>query len=103
MLVCFLPVRSCLDRGHQHSLDSGENAEAISLTRRLIHNDKVLAILGPFFSAETEVAFPIAVQGKTPIMTASSAKPGITAKNRPWAFRNALASDQMNGKLIDAV
>jgi branched-chain amino acid transport system substrate-binding protein len=80
----------------------GENAEAISLTRRLIHNDKVLAIIGPFFSAETEVAFPVAVQGKTPIMTASSAKPGIAAKNRPWAFRNALASDQMNGALITA-
>ena len=80
----------------------GENAEAISLTRKLIHNDKVLAIVGPFFSAETEVTFPIAVQGKTPIITASAAKPGIAAKNRPWAFRNALASDQMNGKLIEA-
>jgi branched-chain amino acid transport system substrate-binding protein len=80
----------------------GENAEAISLTRKLIHSDKVLAIVGPFFSAETEVAFPVGVQGKTPIITASSAKPGIATKNRPWAFRNALASDQMNGLLIDA-
>lgn len=78
----------------------GENTEAINLTRKLVYNDQVLAIIGPFFSAECEVAFPIAVQGKTPIMTASSAKPGIAAKNRPWAFRNALASDQMNGKLI---
>jgi len=80
----------------------GENAEAINLTRRLVHNDKVLAIIGPYFSAETEVSFPLAVRGETPIITASSAKPGIAAKNRPWAFRNALASDQMNGKLIDA-
>jgi branched-chain amino acid transport system substrate-binding protein len=79
----------------------GENAEAINLTRKLIFNDKVLAIIGPFFSAECEVAFPIAVQGKTPIVTASSAKPGIAAKNRPWAFRNALSSDQMNGFLLD--
>src|SRR5690606_26513065 len=59
----------------------GENAEAISLTRRLIHNDEVLAIIGPYFSAETEVAFPLAVRGNTPIITASSAKPGIAAKN----------------------
>ena len=79
----------------------GENAEAINLTRKLIANDKVLAIIGPFFSAECEVAFPIAVQNKTPIITASSAKPGIAAKNRPWAFRNALSSDQMNGYLLD--
>lgn len=79
----------------------GENSEAISLTRKLIANDKVLAIIGPFFSAECEVAFPIAAQNKTPIITASSAKPGIAAKNRPWAFRNALSSDQMNGYLLD--
>ena len=79
----------------------GENAEAISLTRKLISNDKVLAIIGPFFSAECEVAFPIAAQNKTPIMTASSGKPGIAAKGRPWAFRNALSSDLMNGYLLD--
>jgi branched-chain amino acid transport system substrate-binding protein len=80
----------------------GENTEAISLTRRLISSDKVLAIVGPYLSAETEVAFPVAVQGKTPIMTASAAKPGIATKNRPWAFRNALSSDQMDSKLVDA-
>jgi branched-chain amino acid transport system substrate-binding protein len=79
----------------------GENAEAISLTRKLISNDKVLAIIGPFFSAECEVAFPIAAQNKTPIMTASSGKPGIATKSRPWAFRNALSSDLMNGYLLD--
>jgi branched-chain amino acid transport system substrate-binding protein len=79
----------------------GDNAEAINLTRKLIHTDRVLAIFGPFFSAECEVAFPIAVQGKTPIMTASSAKPGVAAKNRPWAFRNALTSDKLNGPLVD--
>ena len=79
----------------------GENAEAITLTRKLIFDDKVLAIVGPFFSAECEVAFPIAAQGKTPIITASSGKPGIATKNRPWAFRNALSSDEMNGYLLD--
>ena len=79
----------------------GENSEAINLTRRLISDDKVLAIIGPFFSAECEVAFPIAAQNKTPIITASSAKPGIAAKYRPWAFRNALSSDQMDGYLLD--
>jgi branched-chain amino acid transport system substrate-binding protein len=79
----------------------GENSEAINLTRRLIADDKVLAIIGPFFSAECEVAFPIAAQNKTPIITASSGKPGIAAKYRPWAFRNALSSDQMDGYLLD--
>src|SRR5258707_9849978 len=80
----------------------GENAEAINLTRKLIFNDKVLAIIVPFFSTECEGAFPIAVQGKTSIIPAPSAKPGIAAKNRPWAFRNALPSDQMNAFLLAA-
>ena len=57
----------------------GENTEAINLTRKLIHTDHVLAIVGPFFSGESEVAFPIANQGKTPIVTAAAAKPGIAA------------------------
>ena len=46
----------------------GENSEAVNLTRKLIHVDKVVAIVGPLFSAECEVAFPLAVQGKTPIV-----------------------------------
>ena len=79
----------------------GDNAEAINLTRKLIHSDKVLLVLGPFFSAECEVAFPIANQGKTPIITAAAAKPGIAAKNRPYAFRMALTSDKLNGPLVD--
>src|SRR5262249_37058423 len=79
----------------------GDNTEAINLTKKLIHTDRVLAVVGPLFSAEPELAFPIAGQGKPPIIPASSAKPGIAAKNRPWAFRNALTSDKMNGPLID--
>ncbi|HEX4928635.1 MAG TPA: ABC transporter substrate-binding protein [Burkholderiales bacterium] len=80
----------------------GDNTEAINLTRKLAYNDKVLAIVGPFFSAEVEVAFPIALAARVPIITASAAKPGIAAKARPYGFRNALASDQMDGQLVDA-
>ena len=79
----------------------GENTEAVNLTRKLIHVDKVAAIVGPLFSAECEVAFPVAVQGKTPIITPTSAKPGVAANNRPWAFRMALTTDKLNGPLID--
>ncbi|MGH2392926.1 MAG: ABC transporter substrate-binding protein [Candidatus Limnocylindria bacterium] len=79
----------------------GENTEAINLTRKLIGSDRVVAVVGPLFSGESEVAFPVAVQGKTPIITPTSAKPGIAAANRPWAFRNALTSDKLDGALID--
>jgi branched-chain amino acid transport system substrate-binding protein len=79
----------------------GENTDAINLTRKLIGSDGVVAIVGPLFSGESEVTFPVAVQGKTPIITPTSAKPGIAAANRPWAFRNALTSDKLDGALID--
>ncbi len=79
----------------------GENPEAINLTRKLIGSD-VVAIVGPQFSAEAEVAFPLAVRGETPIMTPMAAKPGIASANQPWAFRYALTSENVYGPLVDA-
>lgn len=79
----------------------GENAEAIALTRKLIDSDKVAAIVGPVFSGESEVVFPVAARGQTMIVTPTSAKPGITASGRPWTYRNALTTDKLNGPLLD--
>jgi branched-chain amino acid transport system substrate-binding protein len=61
--------------------------DAAALVRRLASDDKVLAILGPFSSSECEVAFPVGVQLKIPMIAQASSKPGIGAANRPWAFR----------------
>ena len=98
-------IKMFQDRGEALKLviydTRGENTDAINLTRKLIGSDGVVAIVGPLFSGESEVAFPVAVQGKTPIITPTSAKPGIAAANRPWAFRNALTSDKLDGALID--
>ena len=80
----------------------GDNAEAINLTRKLIDSDQVLAIIGPQFSGEAEVSFPLAVRGQTPIITPMAAKAGITAANRPWAFRFALTTEKVYGPLLDA-
>jgi len=73
----------------------GENQQAVILTRKLASEDKVLAILGPYFSGECEVAFPQGNELKIPIISATSAKPGISAANRPWAFRNTMTDDKM--------
>ncbi len=79
----------------------GDNTEAVNLTRKLVSVDKVVAGGGPLFSAECEVAFPVAVQGQTPIVSPTTAKPGVTANNRPWAFRMCLTTDKLDGPLID--
>jgi len=79
----------------------GENTEAINLTRKLIDSDNVVAIVGPQFSAEAEVAFPLAVRGQTTMITPMAAKAGIAAANRPWAFRFALTTGNVYGPLLD--
>jgi branched-chain amino acid transport system substrate-binding protein len=81
--------------------DRGDNTESISLTRKLIDSDQVVAIVGPELSGTAEVAFPIAVDGKTPIVTPMAAKPGIAAANRPYGFRFALTSDKAYAQLVD--
>lgn len=61
--------------------------ESAALVRRLVTDEKVLTILGPFSSSECEVAFPVGVQLKIPMLAQASSKPGIGAANRPWGFR----------------
>ncbi len=79
----------------------GENTDAINLTRKLIDTDQVVAIVGPQFSAEAEVAFPLAVRGETPMVTPMAAKAGIAGANRPWAFRFALTTENVYRPLLD--
>ncbi len=63
--------------------------QAIAMLKKLAQTDKVLAVMGPYSSAECEVAFPVANMLKIPIITSSGAAPGIE-KNRPWGFRNCM-------------
>ena len=80
----------------------GDNTEAINLTRKLISTDNVLAVVGPQFSSESEVSFPLGVRGETVMLTPMAAKPGIAGANRPWAFRFALTSENDYRPLLDA-
>jgi branched-chain amino acid transport system substrate-binding protein len=81
--------------------DTGtEVAPAISLARRLILEDKVLAILGPCFSSEFEALAPLLDRLKTMIVSQCSAKPGISALSQ-WAFRNTLTSDKQLAPAVE--
>ncbi len=82
--------------------DNGSNpTQSINVAKKLIYEDKVLVILGPAFSSQVEVTFPVANLGKTPIISALSSKPGISEKNRPWAFRNTMTSDKLYKALVE--
>jgi branched-chain amino acid transport system substrate-binding protein len=80
----------------------GENTDAINLSRKLMDSDQVAAIIGPQFSAEAEVSFPLAVRGQTPMITPMAAKAGIAAANQPWAFRFALTTENVYRPLLDS-
>ncbi len=74
--------------------DTGtEVGQAISLARRLILEDKVLAIDGPCFSSEFEALAPLLDRLQAVIVSQCSAKPGLAKLSR-WAFRNTLTSDK---------
>jgi branched-chain amino acid transport system substrate-binding protein len=74
--------------------------EAIQMMQKLVHTDKVLTVIGPSTSSECEVVFPIAVRSKISCVGLLSAEPGLSAKYRPWAFRNTLTSDKIYGPLV---
>ncbi|MBP1732539.1 MAG: branched-chain amino acid abc transporter, amino acid-binding protein [Deltaproteobacteria bacterium] len=83
--------------------DTGSKPQdAILMAQKLMHTDKVHLIVGPFLSTECEQVFPIVNRDKVPIVTGSSAKPGLTAASRPWTFRNIMTSDKINEPTIKA-
>jgi len=76
--------------------------DAILMAQKLLHSDKVHQIIGPFLSTECEQVFPIVNQAQTPIITASSVKPGLAASNRPWTFRCIMTSEKINEQAVSA-
>lgn len=70
--------------------DSAKPAQAANSLRKLAGDDQVLAVAGPLTSSACEVAFPVANQMGVTTTSQASSKPGVAAKNRPWAFRNTV-------------
>jgi branched-chain amino acid transport system substrate-binding protein len=68
--------------------------ENIIIFRKLAMGDKVLSVMGPGYSTECEVVFPLCNELKLIAASPSSAKPGLTARNRPWAFRISGIADR---------
>jgi branched-chain amino acid transport system substrate-binding protein len=79
----------------------GDNAQAISLTRRLIDSDNVAAIVGLYLSGKSQVAFPVVKRGQTPIVMPTAAEPGITGNGHPSCCRFASTTVQIDSRLLD--
>jgi len=71
----------------------GSEAVGVQAAQRLIQREKVVAIVGPAWSAVTEAVFPVCKREKVPCFSPTSTKPGISEPHRPWSFRNSKNED----------
>ncbi|MCL4182715.1 MAG: ABC transporter substrate-binding protein [Burkholderiaceae bacterium] len=88
--------------GHKLELvieDNRSSPEQAVIATRNLDSAGVFAMLGPIQSSQCRTAFPAANRAGLVAISTGSGAPGLTAKNRPWTFRNA-AIDQI---IIDEV
>ena len=76
--------------------------EAVNVVRKLVADSKALAIVGPHYSSEAEATFPLGNKLKIVQICVASSKPGLSAANRPYAFRNTLTEDKVAGAVVKA-
>lgn len=74
--------------------------EAVIALRKLAGDRKVLAIVGPHYSSVGETTFPLGNRLKIVQIAVASSKPGLAARNRPYAFRNTLTEDKVAGAVV---
>jgi branched-chain amino acid transport system substrate-binding protein len=80
----------------------GDPTVAPGVARNLIANKKIIGIVGPAFSGESQVADPIFNTAGIPTITPSATNPALatggTAGGTPWAiFHRAVANDNAQG------
>ncbi|HZN18302.1 MAG TPA: branched-chain amino acid ABC transporter substrate-binding protein [Micromonosporaceae bacterium] len=74
----------------------GDEKQAPGLARGLVGDAKLVGVVGPAFSGETEAAAPIFQEAGVPIVTPSATRPSLGTKG--WAvFHRAVANDDSQG------
>jgi branched-chain amino acid transport system substrate-binding protein len=76
------------------SYDTGANPKkAVTFTKRLIHKDNVVAIIGPSTTGETMAIIPIMEKAKVPLVSMAGGVP-IVEPVKPYVFK-IVATDRM--------
>jgi len=74
----------------------GDPAKAPGLARQLVKDPKIIGVVGPAFSGESEAADPIFNQAGVPTITASATRPTLSTSG--WKiFHRALGNDASQG------
>lgn len=79
--------------------EQGKKEEAITVFKKFIYQDKVLAIFGPTLSNSAFAADPVANAAKTVVFGTSNTAEGITAIG-PYVFRNSIAEADILPKVV---
>jgi branched-chain amino acid transport system substrate-binding protein len=81
----------------QQNYDSqGDPAKAPALATQAVGDQKVVAVIGPAFSGESEVAYPIFESGKLPTISPSATRPSLSTKG--WTtFHRGVGNDTSQG------
>ncbi|HWS33735.1 MAG TPA: branched-chain amino acid ABC transporter substrate-binding protein [Actinoplanes sp.] len=75
---------------------SGDPAKAPALAQQAVKDDKVIAIIGPAFSGESEVADPVFEEAGLPSITPSATNPSLSTKG--WkTFHRGVGNDTSQG------
>ncbi|MDK2855708.1 MAG: branched-chain amino acid transport system substrate-binding protein [Bacillota bacterium] len=78
----------------------GDQTEAANATRKLVEQDKVVAIIGAVLSSETFSGGPIANDAKVPMISSSSTAPGIPDIG-PYIFRNCISDNVQAAQMAE--
>ena len=82
--------------------DKGDSTEAVNVTKRLITQDKVVAIVGPQGSGEAIPIAPIADDNKVPVVATTATNPKVTVQDdgtvNAYMYR-ACFTDPYQGKV----
>lgn len=82
--------------------DKGDSTEAVNVAKRLITQDKVVAIVGPQGSGEAIPIAPIADDNKVPVVTTTATNPKVTVQDdgtvNQYMYR-ACFTDPYQGKV----
>jgi branched-chain amino acid transport system substrate-binding protein len=79
--------------------EQGKKEEAITVFKKFIFQDKVLAVFGPTLSNSAFAADPVANASKTVVFGTSNTAEGITAIG-PYVFRNSVAEADILPKVV---
>ncbi len=71
----------------------GDPTKAVSSAGRLIHRDRVLAIIGPSLTPTTLAVVPVAERARLPLISCAAGV-AITTPIKPWVFKTAQSDVQ---------